>query len=337
MKNRIVTDKSLLDMNTFGISARTAYYAEFSSVYELRAVLADPQVAGLPRRVVGGGSNILLQGDFPGLILHPAAQEISLLEKTGDTVVIRAEAGVEWDLFVAWNVARGYAGLENLSLIPGYVGASVIQNIGAYGVEACEAVREVEIFRTDTGLTETIPAEKCRFGYRDSIFKRELFGKAIVLSVMFVLSTVPRFRLDYGDLRAEVERRGGATIENVRQAVIAIRESKLPDPKVLGNSGSFFKNPVVSEAMSAELTAKYPDMPAYPVPDGVKLAAGWLIDHAGWKGRRMGNAGVHDRQALVLVNSGGATGAEILALARAIQDDIHEKFGVDIEPEVNIL
>ncbi len=333
----IVTDQPLLDMNTFGISARAAFYAEFSSVEALRATLADPQVAGLPWRVVGGGSNILLQGDFPGLILHPTAQKISLLEQSGEQVVVRAEAGVDWDAFVAWCVAEGYAGLENLSLIPGYVGASVIQNIGAYGAEACEAVRQVEIFRTDSGSIETIPVEDCRFGYRDSIFKRELFGKAIVLSVTFVLSTVARFRLDYGDLRAEVERRGGATLQNVREAVIAIRESKLPDPKILGNSGSFFKNPVVSEAKVAELKSKYPDMPAYPAPDGVKLAAGWLIDRAGWKGRRMGNAGVHDRQALVLVNLGGATGAEILALARAIQHDILEMFGVEITPEVNIL
>ena len=271
-------------------------------------------------------------------MLHPACRDIAQVSDDGRTVRVRAGAGVEWDDLVAWAVRNGLGGIENLSLIPGYVGAAPVQNIGAYGAEAKDTIESVECLLTDTRETVTLSNAECRFGYRDSIFKRELKGRAVILAVQFVLARDPQFRLRYGDVEQQVEAPGGVSLENIRRAVIAIRSSKLPDPKVLGNAGSFFKNPVVSQAQADFLTKKYPDMPRYATGEGrVKLAAGWLIDRCGWRGSRLGPAGIHERQALVVVNHGGATGADIVRLARAVQQDVLERFGVTIDMEVNLI
>jgi UDP-N-acetylmuramate dehydrogenase len=253
-------------------------------------------------------------------------------------VRVRAEAGVVWDTFVEWCVEHGLWGVENLSGIPGTVGAAPVQNIGAYGSEVGDMIESVEMFIPEEGKFRTMSGKECGFGYRDSIFKSRLRGKIVVTAVNFILGRSAAPQLGYGGLRDEVAQRGEPTLANIRHAVIAIRDSKLPDPKVIGNAGSFFKNPSVADSVARALKDIYPDMPLYPSEhEGyAKLAAGWLIDRAGWKGRRVGNAGVHDKQALVLVNYGSATGSEILEVARMVQRSVKEQFGIEIEPEVNI-
>ena len=331
----------LRERNSFRVAQRAARLVEFDSTDDLKSLFAD----GVPPRwmVLSGGNNILFTQDYDGLLLTPTAARIEIAGSEGDTVRVRAEAGAEWDDLVQWCVDRGLWGLENLSLIPSKVGAAPVQNIGAYGVEAGECIETVECFCVDTGNTLLLARGHCGFGYRESIFKHSLKGRVIITAVTFVLSRTPRPRLGYGDVEREVEARGGATLRNIREAVCAIRRSKLPDPAELGNAGSFFKNPVVDAPVAEQLRARYPDMPSYPAPDTpegssrVKLAAGWLIDRCGLKGFRQGNVGVHDRQALVLVNFGGATGAEVLALARRVQEEVRTRFGVEIETEVNIV
>ena len=272
------------------------------------------------------------------MLLTPVARGITLLSDDGDEVRVRADAGVEWDDLVEWAVGRGLWGIENLSLIPGKAGAAPVQNIGAYGCEAKDAIRRVEMYCVETGAMLTLDAAHCGFGYRESVFKHDLKGRAIITAVEIALMHTPRPRLGYGDVEREVEARGGATLRNIREAICAIRRAKLPDPAVLGNAGSFFKNPVVGAAAAERLLAEYPDMPHYPAPEGrVKLAAGWLIDRAGMKGSRKGAVGVHERQALVLVNHGGATGGEVIAFAHEVQERVREKFGIEIDTEVNIL
>jgi UDP-N-acetylmuramate dehydrogenase len=333
----ILRNKELKPLNTFGIAARAAGYTEFRDRDDLDAIFADPAWKGKPWTVIGGGSNILLGGDYDGLVLHPVADGVAETGRSEGTVTVRAGAGMEWDALVAWSVGRGYGGLENLSGIPGTVGASPVQNIGAYGAEVKDTLSAVEFYDAETGETLRFGNAECRFGYRESIFKQEWKGRAIVLAVEFRLALTPVFNIGYGDLAREVEALGGASLENIRDAVLAIRDAKLPDPKVLGNSGSFFKNPVVTEAQAEALRARYPDLPQYPAPGGVKLAAGWLIDRAGLKGCRQGAAGVHEKQALVLVNYGGASGADILALSDRVIDTVQRTFGVTIEREVNVL
>lgn len=332
-----IRDKELKPLNTFGISATAAGYVEFRNKEDLDTIFADPQWKGKPWAVISGGSNILLQKDFEGLVIHPVADGIEECGRDANSVTLRVQAGRDWDTFVAYCVKKGLGGIENLSDIPGFVGACPIQNIGAYGVEVKDTISEVEAYLVETGEVKTFSNEACRFGYRDSIFKREWKGRAVVLSVSFRLSLHPEFKLGYGDLSRETEALGGATLANVRKAVIAIRKSKLPDPKLLGNSGSFFKNPVVPSEAAEKLKEAYHDMPVYPAIGGVKLAAGWLIDRAGLKGYREGDAGVHEKQALVLVNYGNATGKEILALADRVIRTVQEKFGVSVEMEVNVL
>lgn len=329
-------DKELQPLNTFGIAARAAGYAEFRGKADLDTLFADPAWKNRPWRVLGGGSNVLPTRDYDGLILHPIGREIIEIQRDNDSVILRADAGRVWDDFVEYGVEKGYGGVENLSDIPGQVGAAPVQNIGAYGAEVGNTIVEVEAYLPENGEIRLFSREACRFGYRDSIFKREWRGRAIVLAVTFELSLNPSFQIGYGDLAREVEALGGTSLRNIRQAVRAIRTTKLPDPAVLGNSGSFFKNPVVSPEKAEALRAAYPEMALYPAPDGVKLAAGWLIDRAGLKGFRMGKAGVHERQALVLVNYGGATGAEILALADHVIGTVEQKFGVRLEMEVNV-
>ena len=327
---------SLRTRNSFGVDQQAARLVEFETPEDLRTLFA----AGIPEKwtVLAGGNNILFTRDYDGVLLTPVARGIPLLSDDGDEVRVRADAGVEWDDLVEWAVGRGLWGIENLSLIPGKAGAAPVQNIGAYGCEAKDAIRRVEMYCVETGAMLTLDAAHCGFGYRESVFKHDLKGRVIITAVEIALTHTPRPRLGYGDVEREVEARGGATLRNIREAICAIRRAKLPDPAVLGNAGSFFKNPVVGAAAAERLLAEYPDMPHYPAPEGrVKLAAGWLIDRAGMKGRRKGAVGVHERQALVLVNHGGATGGEVIAFAHEVQERVREKFGIEIDTEVNIL
>ena len=327
---------SLRGRNSFGVDQRASRLVEFETAEDLRTFFA----AGIPGRwtVLAGGNNILFTEDYDGVLLTPAARQIALVSDDGDEVRLRVDAGVEWDDLVEWAVQRGLWGIENLSLIPGKAGAAPVQNIGAYGCEAKDAIRRVEMYCVETGTVLTLDAAHCGFGYRESVFKHDLKGRVIITAVEIALSHTPRPRLGYGDVEREVEARGGATLRNIREAICSIRRAKLPDPAVLGNAGSFFKNPVVGAAAAERLLAEYPDMPHYPAPEGrEKLAAGWLIDRAGMKGHRAGNVGVHERQALVLVNHGGATGGEVIAFARTVQAKVREKFGIEIDTEVNIL
>ncbi len=328
---------SLLGRNSFGIDQRAARLIEFETEEDLRELFAK----GAPERwtVLSGGNNILFTCDYDGTLLVPKAEGIRILGEEEGTVRVGADAGVEWDDLVEWAVERGLWGIENLSLIPGKAGAAPVQNIGAYGCEAKDAIESVRMFCPQTCNTLTLSAAHCSFGYRDSVFKHALKGRAVITGITLRLSRTPQPNLGYGDLAREVGARGGATLRNIREAVCAIRRSKLPDPAVQGNAGSFFKNPTVGRATAEKLQEQYPDMPLYPAADPAetKLAAGWLIDKAGFKGYREGRVGVHDRQALVLVNHGGATGCEVIAFARRVQDAVREKFGVAIDTEVNIL
>ena len=327
---------SLRTRNSFGVDQQAARLVEFETPEDLRTLFA----AGIPEKwtVLAGGNNILFTRDYDGVLLTPVARGITLLSDDGDEVRVRADAGVEWDDLVEWAVGRGLWGIENLSLIPGKAGAAPVQNIGAYGCEAKDAIRRVEMYWVESGAMLTLDAAHCGFGYRESVFKHDLKGRVIITAVEIALTHTPRPRLGYGDVEREVEARGGATLRNIREAICAIRRAKLPDPAVLGNAGSFFKNPVVGAAAAERLLAEYPDMPHYPAPEGrVKLAAGWLIDRAGMKGSRKGAVGVHERQALVLVNHGGATGGEVIAFAHEVQERVRGKFGIEIDTEVNIL
>lgn len=327
---------SLRTRNSFGVDQQAARLVEFETPEDLRTFFA----AGIPEKwmVLAGGNNILFTGDYDGVLLTPVARRIVLLSDDGEEVRVRVDAGVEWDDLVEWAVQRGLWGIENLSLIPGKAGAAPVQNIGAYGCEAKDAIRRVEMYCVETGAMLTLDAAHCGFGYRESVFKHDLKGRVIITAVEIALSHTPRPRLGYGDVEREVEARGGVTLRNIREAICSIRRAKLPDPAVLGNAGSFFKNPVVEASVAENLLKTYPEMPHYPAPEGrVKLAAGWLIDRAGMKGRREGAVGVHERQALVLVNHGGATGGEVIAFAHKVQEKVREKFGIEIDTEVNIL
>ena len=327
----------LRDRNSFHVSQRAARLVEFETTEELRAVFA----AGIPDRwtVLAGGNNILFTRDYDGLLLTPVSQGIAIVADDGTDVRVRVDAGVEWDDLAAWAVDRGLWGIENLSLIPGKAGAAPVQNIGAYGREAKDAIERVEMYCPQSDTMLTLDAAHCEFGYRESVFKHALKGRAIITAIEIALSRTPQPRLGYGDVEREVEARGGATLRNIRDAIIAIRRAKLPDTAELGNAGSFFKNPVVDGATADRLKNEWPDMPLYPAAETgkAKLAAGWLIDKAGMKGYREGRVGVHERQALVLVNLGGATGDEVLALARKVQAAVRDRFGVEIDTEVNIL
>lgn len=327
----------LRDRNSFGIAQRAERLVEFETAEDLKALFA----AGVPDRwaVLSGGNNILFTRDYEGLLITPVCREIQPVGDDGEEVRVRVDAGVEWDDLVEWAVVRDLWGIENLSLIPGKAGAAPVQNIGAYGCEAKDAIRRVEMFCVETGTMLTLDAAHCGFGYRESIFKHELRGRVIITAIEIALHRTPTPRLGYGDVEREVEARGGVTLRNIREAIRAIRLAKLPDPKVTGNAGSFFKNPVVDRDTAGRLRAEHPDLPVYPVaehPEQAKLAAGWLIDRAGMKGYREGRVGVHERQALVLVNLGGATGSEVIGFARKVQERVRERFGIAIDTEVNI-
>lgn len=336
------TDYSLKSLHTFGMDVRTAHFIEYTSVDELEALLVRMQSEWetLPWLHMGGGSNLLFTSDYyQGVILHSAIKGWQVVDEDEECVHLRVGAGVVWDELVAYTVAQGWGGMENLSLIPGEVGASAVQNIGAYGMEAKDLIETVDAIEIATGTSRTFACEECGYAYRQSVFKSELKGKFVVTHVTYRLQKNPVFHLDYGNIRAELERMGeGISLDTIRRAVIRIRESKLPDPQVMGNAGSFFMNPIVPRAVMEHIREAYPQMPFYEVDtERVKIPAGWMIEQCGWKGRALGRAAVHDKQALVLVNLGGATGREIIALSDAVRHDVKEKFGVDIHPEVNFI
>lgn len=327
-------DFQLRPYNTFGIEARAAEFIDYTDARDLSDIFP---LAGVARWLhIGGGSNLLFTRDYDGLVLHSSATGVEVVAEDDETVDVRACAGLGWDDFVSMCVGRGWTGAENLSLIPGEVGASAVQNIGAYGVEACDLIRRVETFDTENRSHRTFEAAECGYSYRDSRFKHE--RQYIVTHVTYRLSKRFKPDLSYGNLSSIFAgQEDRLTPAALREAVIGVRRAKLPDPEVTGNAGSFFMNPVVSEDKYRQLLSVYPSMPAYKVAGGVKLPAGWLIDRCGWKGRSLGRAGVHPKQALVLVNLGGATAEDIMRLAATIEADVADKFGVAIKPEVNYI
>jgi UDP-N-acetylmuramate dehydrogenase len=337
MTLQVLAQVSLKPFNSFGIDVRAQLFAEAHGDADVREALAYAAAQAVPLLVIGGGSNLLLTRDIPALVLRMATRGIRVLRDDGKHVLVEAEAGEAWHPFVLWTLEHGLCGLENLSLIPGTVGAAPMQNIGAYGVEIKDVFAGLTALDRQTGELRDFNLEECNFAYRDSLFKHET-GRWLILRVRFALSRVSHLKLDYGPVQQRLAGQGitEATPSDVSRAICSIRREKLPDPAELGNAGSFFKNPLVSQALAAELQGLYPDLVAYPQADGqMKLAAGWLIDKAGWKGFRDGDAGVHKMQALVLVNYGGATGHDIANLALRIQQDIAERFKVDLEMEPN--
>ena len=339
MSLNVEADVSLQPFNTFGVATRARYLAHAHDDAEVGEALQAAKRLQLPLLVIGGGSNLLLTGDVEALVLRMASRGLRIVSSQGDAVLVEAEAGEPWHPFVQWTLEQGLQGLENLSLIPGTVGAAPMQNVGAYGVEIKDVFAGLTALDRHTGELREFTLDECQFAYRDSRFKREA-GRWLILRVRFALARAGALRLDYGPLRQRLAEQGVSepTASDVSRAICSIRSEKLPDPAVLGNAGSFFKNPLVSADLAAQLRVQHADLVAYPQADGqVKLAAGWLIEHAGWKGFRDGDAGVHQQQALVLVNYGTATGAQLLALARRIQADIQARFAVALEIEPNIL
>lgn len=327
----------ITDRNSFHVKQVAKRLVEFDEAEELREIFAKYKPESW--YVLSGGNNILFTKDIEPLLITPCDRSITIIGENEESVRVKVGAGVEWDDLVAWSVEKGLWGIENLSLIPGKAGAAPVQNIGAYGVEAKDAIKSVEMYFVEGDNFVTLAAEHCDFGYRESVFKHSLKGRVIITSIEIELSKVANPRLGYGDVIREVEARGGATLANIRDAICSIRRSKLPDTAVLGNAGSFFKNPIVEKAVAERLLAEYPDMPHYPAAEEgkVKLAAGWLIDKSGMKGYKEGNVGVHERQALVLVNLGGATGGEVIVFAHKVVAKVHDTFGIEISPEVNVL
>lgn len=332
-------DISVLQYNTFGIDVRAKYFAEFSTESDLINLLQTSEVKNNEQLILGGGSNILLTQNFDGIVLKNNIKGIEVIKEEGEFVYIKSGAGEVWHEFVLYCIENNYGGVENLSLIPGSVGASPMQNIGAYGVEIKDVFYSLEAVNKETLQKEVFLHKDCEFGYRESVFKRKLKNKYVITSVTYKLSKKPEFNISYGAITQELENMGvkELSVKAVSDAVINIRESKLPNPKEIGNAGSFFKNPVVDAATFSRIKAKFPNVANYPLEnEEVKLAAGWLIDTLGWKGKTLGNYGVHKNQALVLVNYGGAKGKDIYDLSSKIMEDVKEKFGVELEREVNI-
>ena len=353
-----IRDYSLLAHNTFGIDAKCKRFLEYSSVEEARQLVASLTDADKPLLILGGGSNLLLTGDYEGTVVHSAIKGIEVLANedvlanetlavaakddalhNSEFVFLRCGSGEVFDDVVAYAVEHGFHGAENLSIIPGEVGASAVQNIGAYGVEAKDIIYKVETVEIATGRVVVFDNHDCQYSYRQSRFKHEWKDKYLVTHVVYRLSRSFVPDLDYGNIRASLAAKHieNPTAQQLRDVIIEIRNAKLPDPKVQGNAGSFFMNPIVEKAKYEELAAQYPGMPHYTI-DGEheKIPAGWMIDQCGWKGKSLGRAGVHDKQALVLVNRGGATGGEIVNLCETIRKDVKQKFGIDIHPEVNV-
>jgi UDP-N-acetylmuramate dehydrogenase len=337
---RLTEHAPLRTRNTLGVTASARWLLELTDVAALPDALALPQLKSLPWLPLGAGSNLLLAGDLDGVALSFESREVAIVCDDGAHVQVRAEAGLPWHALVLWTLDQGLCGLENLALIPGTAGACPIQNIGAYGVEVGERIDSVEAFDTHTGTPVRLDRNACAFGYRDSVFKQQP-GRWIITAVTFALTRTPQLRIDYAGLRHELAEMGiehpGA--RDVADAVIRVRSRKLPDPAVVGNAGSFFKNPIVTARLADQLESEFPGLPVFSghAADTRKLSAAWLIERAGWKGHREGDAGVSPDHALVLVNYGQASGAQVLARARRIAASVHERFGVAIEPEPRIV
>ena len=335
----LLNNYPLKSNNTFGISVSAKHYLTVTSAEDLIQFFeGDNPEKNENRLLLGAGSNLLFVNGFEGLVIHPEIEGIHLISENNEHVFIEVGAGVVWDHLVGFCVENGWGGIENLSLIPGNTGAVPVQNIGAYGVEAESVIVSATGIDLSTIKIKTYDHEACRFGYRTSVFKEQLKEQFIITSVVFRLSKQPEFQLGYGALAAEVHQLGEINLQNIRKAVISIRESKLPDPSKIGNAGSFFKNPVVSELSALELKRNYSNIPLYPFGTGLtKIAAGWLIEQAGWKGRSVGQTAVHDKQALVIINKGGATGQEIFDLSEMIVRDVLQKFNIALEREVQVI
>lgn len=343
---KIEQNKSLKSLNAFGIDVAAKYFMEIRSVEEFRELVDDPRFIGEKKLILGGGSNILLTEDFNGWVVKNAIPGIAVVSETDTEVIVKAGAGEGWHDLVMECIEKNYGGLENLSLIPGLTGAAPIQNIGAYGAELKDTFHELEAIEIRSRTPVKFRAGDCALGYRDSVFKHKFHGQFLITSVSLRLAKLSapdiryHFRTEYGDLRRTLEEMKvqDLSLKAVSDAVCRIRRAKLPDPKELGNAGSFFKNPSISHVQFQVLASRYPKMPYYPQPNGtVKIPAGWLVEQCGWKGKAVGRAGSHKTQALVLVNYGGATGKEILELSEAISKSVKEKFEVELSPEVNVI
>ena len=331
---------SLKPYNTFGLEVNASYFVEISTVDELISILKKTEYQDLPRLFLGGGSNILLTKDFEGLVIKINLEGIETVKENPTSITVKVGAGVSWHAFVLFAIEHNWAGIENMSLIPGTVGAAPMQNIGAYGVEIKDVFDSLEALNLKTFEIEMFTLEDCKFGYRESVFKHEKKGQYVILSVTFTLQKEATFKTSYGDIQRTLEEMSVTelSIKAVSDAVIAIRKSKLPDPAEIGNSGSFFKNPEIPLRQYTDLKERFENIPSYPINETtVKVPAGWLIEQAGWKGYRDGNIGVHARQALVLVNYGGGNGNEIKNLAYQVQASVKEKFGIELSPEVNFI
>ena len=330
---------SLKNYNTFGIEAKAKQFVAVHSATELASVLQQHKEE--KKFILGGGSNMLLTQDIDALVIHIDLKGIKILQENEDFVFVECQAGENWHEFVVWTLAHNYGGLENMSLIPGNVGTTPVQNIGAYGTEIKDTMVSCDAMKIDSQQIKTFTNSECRFGYRESVFKQAEKDQYIITAVVFQLTkSHHKINTAYGDIQSELAKNGIAnpTIQDVSNAVIMIRQSKLPDPKELGNSGSFFKNPILLKTDFEKIHQQFPEMKFYEVSETeVKVPAGWLIEQAGFKGKRFGDAGVHKNQALVLVNYGNATGQEILAVSKDIQTTIYEKFGIHIEAEVNVI
>jgi UDP-N-acetylmuramate dehydrogenase len=329
---------SLRKYNTFGLTVKADRFITFrmekSAINHLRQKLIPPE----EYLILGAGSNVLFTSDFHGTIIHPDIEGISVEEKKEDYVIISCAAGVIWDRLVELAVSYGFGGLENLSFIPGLVGAAPVQNIGAYGIEVGETIEKVRGISLADGSVREFSRAECKFGYRDSVFKGEQRGKYLITRVYFRLSTRPRLSLEFGSIKDEISKLGATSLANVRKIVINTRQKKLPDPAKIGNAGSFFKNPVVDSDFADDLKRKYQGLPLFRDHKGyTKLAAAWLIDQCGWKGKRIGNAGIHDKHALVIVNHGNATGKELYEFSEKVRKSVFEKFGIDLEREVEVV
>jgi len=331
---------SLKSFNTFGIEATTKYFARIEKLKDLQNLLKAPIYQQVPKLILGGGSNVLITQDFDGLLLFNAIKGIEKVKETKEDVWVKACSGENWHELVIHCVNQNWSGIENLSLIPGSVGAAPIQNIGAYGVELKDVFSELEAVHLESGEVHRFETADCSFGYRQSVFKEALKGQYFVLSVTLKLHKTPQYKLDYGVIREELEsmKLEDLTVKAISDAICTIREKKLPNPKKIGNAGSFFKNPIVSLMFFEKLLDQYASIPHYPIDENrVKIPAGWLIEQCGWKGKRVGQTGAYKNQALVLVNYGNATGKEIAVLAEKIQLSVKEKFDIEIEKEVNIV
>jgi UDP-N-acetylmuramate dehydrogenase len=336
---KIQENISLKPFTTFGIDKKAKFFTTVTTLDELKSALLVAKEKQLPVFILGGGSNILLTRDIEGLVIKLEIKGINLVKEDEDQLWAEVGAGEMWHELVMHSIAKDWAGLENLSLIPGTVGASPMQNIGAYGVEIKDVFDSLMAMNRETLEIQSFDAEACRFGYRESVFKQTFKDQFVITSVTFRLSKTPNFHLEYGAIREVLAANGidQPSIRAISDAVIQIRQSKLPDPKEIGNAGSFFKNPTIPNAQFDELKASYPSIPGYPSAEGVKVAAGWLIEQTGWKGKRIGKVGVHAKQALVLVNYGGGSGEEIKKLSEQIQASVYDKFGVQLQAEVNFI